>query len=704
MKKITLLLILLTVSIGYSQSSPITFEADVVVGTNWNNETGIVTSIVDVSDAEITGATASPAAPAGMVGKMITASDKNPWQEAHLNMTTFAIDLTTATGGDKTVTVDVFSTTGNDFLLKVVNPVGGGDSFSQVAAAHNGTGWEQLVFDFKNASNSSVPDALYKTFVFFPLYDATTTSFTSSQNTTTAIDNIVFVEGSLATAPSCNDGIRNQDETGVDCGGSCTPCAAAPTPPATAAPTPPVREAANVISFYSDAYTDTTIDNFDYGECTGGVSNLAAEEVMIDGNATQRFLGKGCQGIGFETNKIDASAFTDFHFDFYTDEELDGVVFNIKLVDFAGQETNASSTGLELNFNKGTSPSLVPGKWISLDFDLTAINAPSVMGNLTRSDIAQIHITSNLSNAWYDNLYLYKETLNPGTCSDGEQNQDETGIDCGGVCEPCTGPPTVGAPKPPSRIAADVLSFYSDAYTDVTIDNFDYGQCTGGVSDLAAEEVTIDGNATQRFLGEGCQGIGFETNRIDASAFTHVHFDFFTDVELDGAVFNLKFVDFAGNATDAGSTGLEVIMNAGTSTRLVTGSWVSVDVDITSLGGMVLGNLERSDVAQIHITSNLSNAYYDNLYFHKNTVLSAEKFEIAGLEVYPNPSNNSWNIQTENQAISSIRVFDILGKQVVFLSPKSREARIDGSNLKAGIYFAQIATESGTDSIKLVKK
>jgi hypothetical protein len=706
MKKITLLLILLTVSFGYSQSSPITFEADVTVGVNWNNATGITTSIVDVANTSISGVVNTPANPAGMVGKMMTDSGANPWQEAHLIMTTFGIDLTTLNGGAKTVTVDVYSTTGNDFLLKVINPVGGGGDFSQVAAAHDGTGWEQLTFNFNNATNSAVPDALFTTFVFFPLYDAVAVNFIASADTTTAIDNISFVEGSLAAPPSCSDNIQNQGEVGIDCGGPCP--AGCPIPPVIAAPTPPARDPADVISIFSDAYTNVTIDDFDFGLCG---TNPSAAEVMIAGNLTQNYLGQNCQGISVETNRIDASEFTSLHFDFYTDvsgPDLIGKVFNIKLVDWAGNETEAGSTGLEVNFNDGTSPGITTGSWVSVDVDITSIGG-MVGGNLTRSDIAQIHITSNLPNAWYDNLYLYKEFFEPGTCSDGIKNQDELGIDCGGTisgCAPCSGPPTAAAPTPPARDAADVISIYSDAYTDIAIDAFDFGLCDGSVPDLATAEVMIAGFPAQNYLKPGCQGINFETNRIDASAFTNLHFDFFTNVsgdDLIGKVFNIKLVDWAGNETEAGSTGLEINFNDGTSPGIITSSWVSVDVDLTSFGAMVGGNLTRSDIAQIHITSNLPNAWYDNLYLHKNTTLGIENNELVDFNTYPNPTQENWTVKTKSESISSIKVYDILGKQVLSLSPNSIEATINGTSLNSGLYFAQIKTDSGLSNIKLIK-
>ncbi len=85
---------------------------------------------------------------------------------------------------------------------------------------------------------------------------------------------------------------------------------------------------------------------------------------------------------------------------------LTGDVFNVKLVDFAGG--NGEASALEVNINTGTTPAIVAGKWISVDIDITALGGV-VTGNLTRSNVAQIGITTaNLTNVWYDNIYLYK--------------------------------------------------------------------------------------------------------------------------------------------------------------------------------------------------------------------------------------------------------------------------------------------------------
>ena len=86
------------------------------------------------------------------------------------------------------------------------------------------------------------------------------------------------------------------------------------------------------------------------------------------------------------------------------------------------------------------------------------------------------------------------------------------------------------------------------------------------------------------------------------------------------------------------------------------------------------------------------------------TILGVEDFKIAGFSAYPNPTQSSWKVKSKGQAISNISVYDILGKQVLTMSPNSSEAIIKGSNLKSGLYFAQIKTEFGTNSIKLIKQ
>ena len=287
----------------------------------------------------------------------------------------------------------------------------------------------------------------------------------------------------------------------------------------------------------------------------------------------------------------------------------------------------------------------------------------------------------------------------PPTCTDGIENGTETGIDCGGTCpNACPAPPLVGAPAPPARLAADVLSIYSDAYTDIGVDTFDTPWCPGTTT-----EVMIDGNATQLLTGASCDGIDWQSKRtIDASAFTHFHIDFYTDESnLIGKVFNTKFSDWAGGAGEVSA--LQFNISDATTPSPQTGQWVSVDIDLTSMNPVIAGSLTRSDIVQFVLSTNLNSVWWDNLYLHKDTVLSTNEFELSEVKVYPNPTNGDWNV-SGNSVISKVAVYDILGKQVIALEPNTTETVIDASSLNSGIYFARIEGLTGTKTVKLIKE
>ena len=63
---------------------------------------------------------------------------------------------------------------------------------------------------------------------------------------------------------------------------------------------------------------------------------------------------------------------------------------------------------------------------------------------------------------------------------------------------------------------------------------------------------------------------------------------------------------------------LEVHINTAATPAIVAGTWVSVGIDITSLGDCDK-YLTGSDIAQIGITTanGIGTLYYDNIYFYK---------------------------------------------------------------------------------------
>ena len=349
------------------------------------------------------------------------------------------------------------------------------------------------------------------------------------------------------------------------------------TEPATPAPAP-TEDAADVISLFSDAYTGVQVDSW-RTDWSAGV----LEDVTIEGNAAKKYSALDFVGIETTSNQIDITGMTHVHIDVWS---ADFTQFSVKLVDFGA---DGAFDGGDDVFHQIDYATPAQGQWISYDIPLSDFT-----GLTTKEHIAQYILVGRPTGAttiWIDNFYFYNDGGSGG----------ETG-------------PATAAPTPPARDAANVVSVYSDAYSNITIDNFDAGWCGGA----AVTEVSIAGNNTlKKNAGINCHGIDFSSNRQDLSSFTHIHFDFYTDdVDLTGDVFNIKLVDFAGGTTEASA--LEVNINTGTNPAIVSGTWVSVDIDITSLGGVVANNLTRSDIAQIGITTaNLTNVWYDNIYLYK---------------------------------------------------------------------------------------
>lgn len=375
MKKITLFLLLLTASIGYSQVILEDFEG---TAPEIGASDGVIASI---SSTQSIGTKSL---------EMISAASGQPWQQAELLLQGDWIDLTT----DKTATAEVYSTTAFNLLAKVIMPADGGPE-SAASDSHTGSGWETLTFNFAIPEDGTgIADDSYQKVLFLPNW-AGGNSGNNSNNSdwNNAIDGTYYIDNfsgiAAAASETCSDGIQNNEETAVDCGGP--NCDACPVLPTTAAPTPPVRNAGDVVSIFSDAYADLA-SNFDAGWCGGN----SVETIQIEGNNIVAFKGNNCQGIVLPAG-IDITSYTNMHVDVYIEESVDveSKVFNLKFVQQPG------GAALEVNFNAGSSPALVAGSWISIDVqvDLAIFTGFKEFG-----------ITAdNLKNqVWYDNLYIYR--------------------------------------------------------------------------------------------------------------------------------------------------------------------------------------------------------------------------------------------------------------------------------------------------------
>jgi hypothetical protein len=114
---------------------------------------------------------------------------------------------------------------------------------------------------------------------------------------------------------------------------------------------------------------------------------------------------------------------------------------------------------------------------------------------------------------------------------------------------------------------------------------------------------------------------------------------------------------------------------------------------LANLGGFIL----RQDTAAL--TPAIT---FDELRIAETTgqLLSVAQSEIAGLNVYPNPTTGIFYVETALNGVKNITVYDILGKQVLNTTTSSTE--INAANLNSGLYIVKITEEGKTATKKLI--
>jgi hypothetical protein len=192
-------------------------------------------------------------------------------------------------------------------------------------------------------------------------------------------------------------------------------------------------------------------------------------------------------------------------------------------------------------------------------------------------------------------------------------------------------------------------------------------------------------------------GYGVGETLDDVSEYNFVTFDYYARADVPG--FRMVMISNDGGVTEHN-------YEIGTDQPVVTGEWTKVAIPMshfTNLGFSSTAFFQwkmdpfMQDVAQGGIV------YVDNILLTRNNPLSVNGFDAAEFKVFPNPTNGNWNI-TGSTVIDNVTVYDVLGKQVIALTPNTTEAVINASSLTTGVYFARIEALNGTKTIKLVKQ
>ena len=252
-------------------------------------------------------------------------------------------------------------------------------------------------------------------------------------------------------------------------------------------------------------------------------------------------------------------------------------------------------------------------------------------------------------------------------------------------------------PSPtPSTPPAEVLAIYSDTgnFTNFWAPEYAFGAFA------AKPDLDLTAGVNEAIKMNFAVGYGEGRNSVtDISAYNWVHFDYFADADSN----EIRFILIANNG---GVTEHPYeLTTAGSNGTLVKGSWQSVNIPLSFFTGI---GFTKANFFQFKLgtSSDLVSkiVHFDNIYFSVNegTVLNTNTIVASTFKVYPNPAQNEWNI-TATQNINSIQLFDILGKEVKAIQPNATSAKVDASELSNGVYFANITTDNGSKTVKLVK-
>ncbi|MBS4043023.1 MAG: T9SS type A sorting domain-containing protein [Chitinophagaceae bacterium] len=413
--------------------------------------------------------------------------------------------------------------------------------------------------------------------------------------------------------------------------------------PSTAATTPPTRNSTDVISLYSQAYTNVagTDWNPGWGQSTQ-VSNFnIGSDTMI------KYTNLNYQGVQFASG-VNASNMTKLHLDIWTNNCTSFEVFFVN---------TSPSPSVEQNFV--ITPTL--NGWNSIDIDLSNYT------NIALHNIGQfkfVGIPFGSSTVYIDNIYFWKSPATPtitgftipnknmgnpkfkitpptsnslGAFSYTSSNTGVATVNGDSITLVGVGhtyikatqapdstytagtisttlnvasglptTPTNAAPTP-SRPAANVISKYSNAYTNGGVDTWSAPWDQADVAD-----VQVQGNDTKLYTNLVFAGIEFVgANMVNATNAQFFHIDIWTP---NATNFKVKLVDFGANGAYGGGDDSE---HEYTCTPPAFSTWVSYDIPMADFTGLAA----KAHLAQLLLISSGSTVYVDNVFFWSNSPL-----------------------------------------------------------------------------------
>lgn len=437
--------------------------------------------------------------------------------------------------------------------------------------------------------------------------------------------------------------------------------------PSDAPTTPPARNAADVISLYSESYA-VGFTNINFNPNWG--QNTVVTTETIAGNEVRKLSNLNYQGHQFDDKDVSSMAF--LHIDLWSD--------NSTAIDLFVIANGVGEKARRLNIGNG---------WNSYEIPLSHFSSAPGKA-ITLNNIFQFKFVGVTpgegSTVYYDNLYFYRNST-PATLTDFTVPEKSEGSASFAITAPTSNsagaftyassneavatvtgnminvigkgtafiianqaangsfgpgyiqtqflvtsaPPTDAPTTPPARPAQNVVSLYGEEYANIPtyIPNF-------GASTVITEE-TYAGNKVQRMINLNYQLIG-EDPRADASNMQFLHIDIWTP--------DLSEFQFSITANDAetGSANSEAVIDI----TPTLGGWNSFDIPLTEFT-LANPSLNFKYIYFVKFATGTPNTtvYYDNMYFYTNAVLPVT---LTSFDVKAENNGASLKWQTASEA------------------------------------------------------
>ncbi len=168
------------------------------------------------------------------------------------------------------------------------------------------------------------------------------------------------------------------------------------------------------------------------------------------------------------------------------------------------------------------------------------------------------------------------------------------------------------APTPPQRDPSDVISIFSNAYTDVAVDYYNGffipdGQTTQG----GAPPLDLNGDFVINYTDLNFVAIGFfnEVPSVNATEMDTLHIDIKVNEAIDpGDFIRLLLANSVGNNETSGAYTIN-------GDALTTDQWVSFDIPLSDFAGLT----DRSQLGLLFFITDasISDIFVDNVYFYR---------------------------------------------------------------------------------------